>query len=109
MMINTSSMHQETVSYVPAQRASTGRLNPPLTGTSCVHNLWRFSMRAPGFFLFVLSLTACTNQQIYDASRHNAQTKCQEPPQVQYEKCMAEVTETYESYSRKREEVVGGK
>lgn len=68
-----------------------------------------FYMRVLGIFAFVLGLPACTNQQIYDASRHNAQTKCQEMPQVQYEECMAEVTETYESYSRKREEVVGEK
>ncbi|MFK7733739.1 MAG: hypothetical protein AB8B48_19120 [Pseudomonadales bacterium] len=53
-----------------------------------------------------LGVIACSNQQIYDASRHDAQLDCQKLPQNQYEECMKEVTETYDSYARKREEVI---
>ncbi len=52
-------------------------------------------------------LLACSNQQIYEAAKHNEQLNCQELPQSQYEECMDGVSETYESYSRKRKDSVG--
>lgn len=63
-------------------------------------------MKVLSAVIFCLSSLACSSQLVYDASRHNAQVKCQELPQNQYEECMAEVTETYEVYSRKRKEIV---
>ncbi len=66
-------------------------------------------LKIVGVFLASASIAACSNSQIYEASRQNAQQECQALPQNQYEQCMAEVAEPYDSYSRKREEVVNEK
>ncbi|MEM8498064.1 MAG: hypothetical protein AAF542_08570 [Pseudomonadota bacterium] len=66
-------------------------------------------LKTVGVFLGYVSIAACSNSQIYEASRQNAEQECQELPQNQYEQCMAEVAEPYDSYSRKREEVMNEK
>ncbi len=51
-------------------------------------------------------LMACTNNQIHGAVQAHEQMECQKLPQNQYEQCMAEVSETYEDYSRKRQDAI---
>lgn len=55
-----------------------------------------------------LLLTACSNQQVYNAVQHNQQLECQKLPGTQYEECMRQVSEPYESYEREREELISG-
>jgi hypothetical protein len=57
--------------------------------------------------LIFLALGACSNQQVYNAVQHNQQLECQKLPGIQYEECMRQVSEPYESYEREREELKG--
>lgn len=59
------------------------------------------------FCTCIVVLVACSNHQIHGAVRAHEQMECQKLPQNQYEECMAEVSETYESYSQKRKEAIG--
>ena len=51
-------------------------------------------------------LSSCTNQDLYEAVQHNVQLECQKLPQDQLEQCMVNAGESYDSYSRKRQEVI---
>lgn len=51
-------------------------------------------------------LAACCNQQLYNAIQQNRQLECQKLPGTQYDECMKEVSEPYESYERDREELM---
>lgn len=63
-------------------------------------------MKSIVIFAGLALLVSCSNHQIHGAVRAHEQMECQKLPQNQYEECMAEVSETYESYSRKREEAL---
>lgn len=65
-----------------------------------------FTMKKTAAILCWLVLSACTNQQLYEAGQHNQQLKCQELPQNQYEECMARASESYQDYSQKRREAI---
>ena len=53
--------------------------------------------------LAVLSLSACSNQQLYDTVQHNNEIECSKLPQAQYEECMAEIDQPYDEYERERQ------
>jgi len=47
-------------------------------------------------------LNACSNKQMYNALQGREKVECQKLPQSQYEECMEQVSESYESYQSKR-------
>ncbi len=53
--------------------------------------------------LGVLVLAACTDRQLYQAIQNNRQLECQKLPGTQYEECMKQYSQSYESYRRDRE------
>ena len=59
------------------------------------------------FSITLTVLSSCTNQGLYEAVQHNVQLECQKLPQAQFEQCMVNASEPYDSYSRKRQEVIG--
>ena len=59
------------------------------------------------FSITLIVLSSCTNQELYEAVQHNVQLECQKLPQDQLEQCMVDAGEPYDSYSRKRQEVIG--
>lgn len=48
---------------------------------------------------------ACTQRQVYEAVQQNRQLECQKLPQGQYEKCMEQYSEPYDTYARERREL----
>ena len=56
--------------------------------------------------LAVLALTACTNEQVYNAIQSNQQLECQKLPDSQYEECMQQLAEPYDSYQRSRDQLL---
>jgi hypothetical protein len=55
--------------------------------------------------LCALVLSACSNRQVYDAIQQNRQLECQKLPGSQYEECMKQVSEPYDTYRRERDEL----
>lgn len=55
--------------------------------------------------LMSLLLSSCSNRQMYNAVQNNRQIECQRLPVVQYDECMNELDESYDSYEKKREEI----
>lgn len=55
--------------------------------------------------LMSLLLSSCSNRQMYNAVQSNRQIECQRLPAVQYDECMNELDESYDSYEKKREEI----
>jgi hypothetical protein len=55
--------------------------------------------------LCALVLPACSNRQVYDAIQQNRQLECQKLPGTQYEECMKQVSEPYDTYKRDRDEL----
>jgi hypothetical protein len=56
--------------------------------------------------LLLPMFAACANQQLYNGIQKNQQLECQKLPGSQYDECMKEVSEPYESYERDREELM---
>ncbi|MBN1379946.1 MAG: hypothetical protein JXA04_12010 [Gammaproteobacteria bacterium] len=48
----------------------------------------------------------CSSEQIYTAIQENRQFECKKLPQPQYEECMKDYDQSYDSYRRDREEIV---
>ena len=59
------------------------------------------------FSITLIVLPSCSNQELYEAVQHNVQLECQKLPQDQFEQCVVDASEPYDSYSRKRQEVIG--
>jgi len=58
--------------------------------------------------VFILSVSsACTNKDIYQSIQHDAQLKCQQIPPQEYQDCMDQHSQSYESYKRSRDEIIG--
>jgi hypothetical protein len=56
-------------------------------------------------FLFLCGLSGC-GREIYAALQNNQQRRCQELPSSQYAECMEGLEESYDSYSRIRNEAL---
>lgn len=48
----------------------------------------------------------CSERQLYNSIQHNRFLECQELPESQYEACLQEVKESFESYQLKRWELL---
>ena len=59
-------------------------------------------------FLAVISasFSGCSNKQIYEAIQKNRQFECQTLQQVDYEECIKDSGESYESYREAIDEAV---
>jgi hypothetical protein len=57
--------------------------------------------------LVAIFLAACSNRQVYEAAQENRKIECQKSPPGQFEACLVEHNESYESYERERKEIVG--
>ena len=54
-------------------------------------------------------LGACTNKQLYETIQSNERLECQkEVRTTEYEKCMEEVSQSYEVYQQEREKILEG-
>lgn len=62
-------------------------------------------MKYLSIMLLVLLCVACSNQEIYNTVQHNNELECSKLPQSQFEKCMAEVDQSYENYEREVQEL----
>lgn len=54
-------------------------------------------------------ITACSDQQIYNAAQQNRQLECQKFPDTRYEDCMAALDTPYDEYERALEATEGTK
>lgn len=66
-------------------------------------------MRYLTIFLPLVLLQACTNREVYDALQNRQKVLCQEQPKSEYEKCMQQADESYDTYKKNREAVETGK
>jgi len=60
-------------------------------------------------FLFPVLLQGCTNREVYEALQNRQKVLCQEQPESEYEKCMQQADESYDSYRKNREDAESGK
>lgn len=54
----------------------------------------------------LLVLSACSQKGMYEALQRNQQIECSQLPPSQYQECMDNASESYEDYSRKRNETL---
>lgn len=54
----------------------------------------------------VIFSSACSSRQVYDALQNNQKFQCQQFPQPEYLDCKERVNESYDDYSRKRNEAI---
>ena len=59
-----------------------------------------------GIILLLLTMSACSNKQIYNAIQYNQRTECEKLPPVQYEECIKDYEESYEDYKNNREDIL---
>ncbi len=63
--------------------------------------------RALFFAIVLLPSTGCSNKELYEAIQSNERLECQKiVRQNEYEECMREVNESYESYTRNRKAIL---
>ena len=55
--------------------------------------------------LSILSLPACSHQQLYDAVQQGQQVECQKLQAEQYQQCMQKYAKPYQQYQQEREQV----
>ena len=55
--------------------------------------------------LLASTVVSCSKASVYEGTRHSAKNECLTLPSSQYEECMKQYQEDYESYNRKRESV----
>ena len=55
--------------------------------------------------LIILSLSACSHQQMYDAVQQGQQVECQKLQGEQYQQCMQKYAKPYQQYQQEREQV----
>ena len=53
----------------------------------------------------ILLLTACSQQQLYDAVQQGQQVECQKLQGEQYQQCMEKFAKSYQQYQQEREQV----
>lgn len=51
----------------------------------------------------------CSSRDMYGAIQKNAQSECRKVPRSERAECMDRVSESYDDYTKKREEVIQGK
>lgn len=62
------------------------------------------------FIFIVLTLQACSAKQFHSLIQDHQKQECQSlPTNSQYEECIKRNNESYDEYSRKREEVIEDK
>lgn len=59
---------------------------------------------APLIILALLS--ACSSQEMYEAIQRDQRQQCQTLPETEFERCMARTAQSFEDYSREREEAL---
>lgn len=56
--------------------------------------------------VLVMLLQACSSRQLYETVHQNQRIQCQKVPYSEYAECMERANETYDEYTRKREESI---
>lgn len=56
--------------------------------------------------LISLTLSACSNQAIYNTLQQNQRNACLKEPPVLYEECMERASQSYQDYRRERDEML---
>ena len=64
------------------------------------HNLPYF-----GILFSLALLPACSSRQMYDAMQNRQKVLCQEAPRSEYQKCMDEASQSYDTYKGERENI----
>ena len=54
-------------------------------------------------------VAGCSNEQVFSAVKYNRQLECQQLPQGQYEECMKKYDQSYDAYSRDRDDALKDK
>ena len=60
-------------------------------------------MREAVLLSFLLGLTGCSNQQVYNAIQDSQKVECQKYPDTRYEECMQQLATPYEEYEAERQ------
>ncbi|WP_252180100.1 hypothetical protein [Endozoicomonas sp. 4G] len=63
------------------------------------------------FLVFVITLmtSACSNQMVYETVQHDQKLECVKLPPSQQQECFDAHDESFEEYSREREEILDQK
>ena len=56
------------------------------------------------FTIWLLSVSGCTDRQVYEAMQKRGRVECQGLPDSQYEECIEDYQESYEDYRRALDE-----
>ena len=56
------------------------------------------------FFLSFIWLSGCTSQQLYRFGQDYQRDQCRNVPASEYQACLEQANESYDSYKRKRDE-----
>ncbi|GLX78382.1 hypothetical protein tinsulaeT_17220 [Thalassotalea insulae] len=60
--------------------------------------------------LILLTISACSSKELYDAGKQNRQSYCREYVGPEYEQCLKEINnKSYEDYQRERQQVINDK
>ena len=66
-------------------------------------------IRCLAVFLPLLLLQACTEQAMYEAVKNRQKVLCQQQPRSEYQECMEQASESYDTYKKNREDAEAGK
>lgn len=56
--------------------------------------------------MVALFLTGCTSKDVYNIIQNNGKRMCENGPPGQYDECMAQYSESYESYKKSRDKLL---
>ena len=56
--------------------------------------------------LIALVISGCSSKQVYDNIQQNAQRECRKLPPSSHQECMEGNSESFESYTKKREDLL---
>ena len=59
-------------------------------------------------FLPLLLLQACTERAMYEAVKNRQKVLCQQQPRSEYQECMEQASESYDTYRKNKEETETG-
>jgi hypothetical protein len=66
----------------------------------------KFGFGSVLFVLVVVSLTSCSNKEVYESIQGSRKLECQKLPPGQFDACLEQHGESYESYERDRKEIL---
>ncbi len=69
----------------------------------------KINTKSSVFAVLLLSVSACSNKQVYDFMQDTAKQECRHLQSSAYRECIEIYSENYESYAKKRDEQLGSR